>query len=148
MGADVVQMQGSEVYPAMESGVVDGYPWPLWGIGDLGLLEVTEYRVEPGFYNAEIGFIVNERRWESLTDAQREALTEAMIETEDWFIEYRNEVDAEQAGLQDEAGIEVITFSEEENAEMVQTADDAGWAVVMENAPEYGPQIKELTYEE
>ena len=91
---------------------------------------------------------MNERRWNSLTDEQRAALTEAMVETEIWFIEYRNEVDAREAALQDEAGIEVVTFSEEENAQMVRTADDAGWAVVMENAPEYGPRIKELTYEE
>jgi len=148
IGANVIQMQGSEVYPAMESGVIDGYPWPLWGIGDLGLLEVTKYRIEPGFYSAEIGFIMNERRWDSLTDAQRTALGEAMIETENWFVEYRDEVDAAQARLQADAGIEVITFSEEENARMVQTADDAGWAVVMENSPEYGPRIRELTYEE
>lgn len=148
MGANVVQMQGSEVYPAMESGVIDGYPWPLWGIGDLGLLEVTKYRIEPGFYNAEIGFIVNERTWDGLTDAQRTALTEAAIETENWFIEYRNQVDAEQARLQEEAGIEVITFSDEENARMIEIADDAGWAVVMQNSPQYGARIKELTYEE
>ncbi|GGK44065.1 TRAP transporter substrate-binding protein DctP [Salinarimonas ramus] len=146
LGANVVQMQGSEVYPAMEGGVIEGYAWPLWGIGDLGLLEVTEHRVEPGFYNAEISVIMNENSWNGLTPEQQAALTEAMIETEAWFIDYRNEVDAAQRALQDEAGIEVITFSEEENAKMVQTADDAGWAVVIQNSPQYGERIKELTY--
>ncbi len=146
LDASVVQMPGGEVYPAMESGVVDGYAWPLWGIQDLGLLEVTDYRVEPGFYNAEIGVVINLNRWESLTEEQQAVLTEAMIETEDWFISYREMVDEEQRAIQDDAGIEVITFSDEENAEMVQMADDAGWAVVIENSPEYGEQIRDLTY--
>ncbi|MGJ3264561.1 MAG: TRAP transporter substrate-binding protein DctP [Salinarimonas sp.] len=146
LGANVVQMQGSEVYPAMEGGVIDGYAWPLWGIGDIGLLEVTEYRVEPGFYNAEISVLVNERTWESLAPEQQAALTEAMIETEDWFIEYRNQTDASQRALQDEAGIEPITFSEEVNAQMIQTADDAAWVVVIQNSPQYGERIRELTY--
>ena len=44
--ANMVQMSGSEIYSAMESGVVDGYVWPLWGIQDLGLLEVTQCLVE------------------------------------------------------------------------------------------------------
>jgi len=48
-GANVVQMPGGEIYAALESGVIDGYGWPLWGLGDLGLLEVTNYRIEPGF---------------------------------------------------------------------------------------------------
>ena len=146
LGANVVQMQGSEVYPAMEGGVIDGYPWPLWGIGDIGLREVTKYRVEPGFYNAEISVLVNENTWSGLTEEQQAALTEAMIETEAWFIDYRNEVDAAQRALQDEAGIEAITFSAEENARMIETADAAAWAVVMENSPQYGERIKELTY--
>lgn len=148
LGINVVQMQGSETYSAMESGVVDGYAWPLWGIQDLGLLEVTEYRVEPGFYNAEIGLLVNLDTWDELDDAQREALESAAIETEEWFIEYRENTDDAQRALQDEAGIEVITFSEEENRELVQIADDEGWDVILEVSPEYGARLKELTYDE
>lgn len=146
LGANVVQMQGSEVYPAMESGVVDGYPWPLWGIKDLGLLEVTKFRVEPGFYNAEIGFLVNLAAWNGLTDAQRKAMTDAMVETENWFIDYRKTVDGEQRAIQDGAGIKPLTFSEAENKKLVQTADDAGWEVVIRNSPENGQKLKDLTY--
>ncbi|MDQ0314487.1 TRAP transporter substrate-binding protein DctP [Amorphus orientalis] len=146
LGANVIQMQGSEVYSAMESGVVDGYAWPLWGIGDLGLLEVTDYRVEPGFYNAEISVLFNEDKWNSLTEEQQDTLRSSVIETEEWFIDYRNRVDEEQRRLQADAGIEAITFSEEQSQDYVRMADEAGWAVVIENSPELGPQIKELTY--
>ena len=148
LGANVIQMQGSEVYSAMESGIVDGYAWPLWGIKDLGLLEVTDYRVEPGFYNAEISVLFNEAKWDSLTEEQQATLRESVIETEEWFIDYRNRVDEEQRTLQADAGIEAITFSDEESAAYVSTADQAGWDVVIKNSPEFGPQIKQLTYKD
>lgn len=148
LGVNVIQMQGSEVYSAMEGGVVDGYAWPLWGIKDLGLLEVTKYRVEPGFYNAEISILFNENSWNNLSEDQRKILQEATIETENWFIEYRNKIDDAQRAIQQEAGIEALTFSEEESKAFVETADQAGWDVVLKNSPEYGERIKELTFQE
>ena len=148
LGANVIQMQGSEAYAAMESGLVNGYAWPLWGIQDLGLLEVTKYRVEPGFYNAEVSVLLNESKWESLTDVQRNALTDAAKQTEAWFEEYREQVDEEQRAIQSEAGIEQVIFSDELSAEYVQAADTAGWAEIIKNSPEYGLRLKDLAYKD
>ncbi|MCC6009346.1 MAG: TRAP transporter substrate-binding protein DctP [Rhodobacteraceae bacterium] len=146
LGADNVQMAGGEVYSALEGGVIDGYPWPLWGISDLGLLDVTRYRIEPGFYNSEIGIVFNERSWDRLTPEQQDAFERIVIEVEEWFPSYLERVNAEQIALQDEAGIEAITFSEEMNAEMLRIADESAWAEVIRNSPEYGPRLRELTY--
>ena len=54
LGATVVQTAPGEVYTALERGVVDGYGWPTAGIFDLGWHEKTKYRVDPGFYTAEV----------------------------------------------------------------------------------------------
>ena len=148
LGVNVIQMQGSEVYSAMEGGVVDGYAWPLWGIKDLGLLEVTKYRVEPGFYNAEISVLINEKTWDGLSEGQQKVLQEATVETEEWFIDYRNKIDEAQRRIQQEAGIQAITFSEADSKAFVETADKAAWDVVLKNSPENGARIKELTYRE
>lgn len=147
LGADNVQMAGGEVYSALEGGVIDGYPWPLWGIGDLGLLEPTKYRIEPGFYNSEIGVVVNERSWNRLSPEQQETLERVAIEMENsWFPQYLAEVNEEQIRIQEEAGIEVITFSPEINAEKIRIADESAWAEVIRNSPEFGPRLRELTY--
>ncbi|MDQ0314491.1 TRAP transporter substrate-binding protein DctP [Amorphus orientalis] len=146
LGANVVQMPGSEIYSAMESGVVDGYAWPLWGIQDLGLLEVTKFRIEPGFYNSEIAVLVNEDAWSGLDDAQRSVVTQAMIETEQWFIDYRNRVDAQQRSVQADAGIETITFSEEEGRAFRKTANDAAWTVIEERTPDFAAAVKPLGF--
>ena len=58
-GATVVQTAPGEVYTALERGVVDGYGWPITGIFDLGWHEKTKYRVDPGFYSAEVSILIN-----------------------------------------------------------------------------------------
>ena len=49
-----MQTAPGEVYTALERGVVDGYGWPIGGIFDLNWHERTKFRVDPGFYDAEV----------------------------------------------------------------------------------------------
>ena len=77
LGATVVQTAPGEVYTALERGVVDGYGWPITGIFDLGWNEKTKYRVDPGFYTAEVSVLVNKATWDKLTDAQKDVLRKA-----------------------------------------------------------------------
>ena len=60
--------------PALERGVVDGYGWPISGIFDLGWNEKTKYRVDPGFYTAEVSVLINKNSWERLGEAQKNVL--------------------------------------------------------------------------
>ena len=59
LGANVITMAPGDVYTALERGVVDGYGWPRWGIHDLGWQELTKYRFDPGFYDAEVSLTMN-----------------------------------------------------------------------------------------
>src|SRR6476659_3190859 len=77
LGATVVQTAPGEVYTALERGVVDGYGWPIGGIFDLGWHEKTKFRVDPGFYSAEVSILINKTVWDRLTDAQRAVLRKA-----------------------------------------------------------------------
>ena len=74
LGGTVVQTAPGEVYTALERGVVDGYGWPITGVFDLGWNEKTKYRVDPGFYTAEVSVLVNKNTWDRLTDAQKNVL--------------------------------------------------------------------------
>ena len=74
LGATVVQTAPGEVYTALERGVVDGYGWPITGIFDLGWQEKTKYRVDPGFYNAEVSILINKTTLDKLNAAQRKVI--------------------------------------------------------------------------
>ena len=54
MNAAVMTTAPGEVYTALERGVIDGYGWPIHAMFDLNWHEKTKFRVDPGFYNAEV----------------------------------------------------------------------------------------------
>ena len=129
LGATLVRTAPGEVYTALERGAIDGYGWPVQGVLDLGWDEQTAYRVDPGFYQVDVNFLVNLDVWNGLTDAQRAVLEEGAA-----WIEARNAdnvaINAAEAGRQAEAGIETITFDDADAAFWLETAQTEGWAVV------------------
>ncbi len=57
--------------------MVDGYGWPIGGIFDLNWHEKTKFRIDPGFYDAEVSLIMNLPAYQKLSDAQRAYLQQA-----------------------------------------------------------------------
>jgi TRAP-type C4-dicarboxylate transport system substrate-binding protein len=143
LGATVVQTAPGEVYTALERGVVDGCGWPIHGIFELGWQEKTKYRVDPGFYNAEVSVILNKDAWNKLGDAQRKVVTEAgqwlEAEATDWAKHNAAEVDRQKS-----AGIETIAFPAAEAQAYRAKAYAAGWEGIIKQSPEHGPKLKEF----
>jgi len=73
-------------------------------------------------------------------------LRDEAIKAENWFSEFLLEVNEAEIARQTEAGIEGISFAPEAAAEMLKMADQAAWALIIENSPQYGEQIRDLTY--
>jgi TRAP-type transport system periplasmic protein len=144
LGATVVQTAPGEVYTALERGVVDGYGWPITGIFDLGWQEKTKYRVDPGFYTAEVSILVNKAKWESLNEAQREVLRKAGARVEDEAVAYFAQENKKDIERQAAAGIQVIKFEGDVGKVYLDKAYEAGWAGVIRQSPEHGPKLKPL----
>lgn len=133
-----------EVYSLLERGVVDGYGWPISGIFDFSWEKVTKYRVDPGFYSADIHVLMNKDFWDSkLNDEQRKFLTDMMIEQEalNKDVVAFNENEAKK---QAEAGIEIIEMTGDNKEKWLSTAKEAGWEGVIKVSPEHGAKLKEL----
>ena len=114
----MVQTAPGEVYTALERGVVDGYGWPITGIFDLGWHEKTKYRVDPGFYSAEVSVLVNKSVWDKLNDEQKAVLRRPAAEGEaEAPAEFAKE-NAADTERQAEAGIETIKFDEAAREEL------------------------------
>jgi TRAP-type C4-dicarboxylate transport system substrate-binding protein len=143
-GATVVQTAPGEVYTALERGVVDGYGWPITGIFDLGWQEKTKYRVDPGFYTAEVSVLVNKATWEKLTDAQRDVLKKAGARGEAEAVPFFTEENAKDTKRQADAGMQVIKFDGATGKAFLDKAYEAGWAGVIRQSPEHGPKLKEF----
>jgi TRAP-type C4-dicarboxylate transport system substrate-binding protein len=143
MNAQVMTTAPGEVYTALERGVIDGYGWPIHALFDLNWQEKTKYRVDPGFYNAEVSLIMNLDKYKSLTQAQRDYLNrkaEAYEGQNDFWKSYNQN----EAKRQAEAGIQVITFDTATNKAFVEKAKEIGWANAIKASPQYGPELKKV----
>jgi len=143
LNGNVVTTPPGEVYTALERGVVDGYGWPIGGIFDLNWHEKTKYRVDPGFYNAEVSLVVNLDTWKKLTPAQRDFLTKQASGLEaqnDFWKQYADDETKRQA----QAGLKTIKFDTATAKQYVDRAYDVGWAGAIKASPEHGPKLKQL----
>src|SRR5882757_96130 len=144
LGATVVQTAPGEVYTALERGVVDGYGWPITGVFDLGWNEKTKYRVDPGFYTAEVSVLVNKTAWDKLNDKQRAVLRKAGEQAETDAVAIFAEENAKDTKRQAEAGIQTINFDAAAAAAYRTKAYQAGWEGIIKQSPEHGPKIRDF----
>ena len=143
LGATVMQTAPGEVYTALERGVVDGYGWPIGGIFDFNWQERTKYRVDPGFYDAEVSLLVNQDAWRRLSARQREFLltqSRSLENRNDYWKIYAQQETERQA----KAGIQVIRMEGPMAKEYVDKAYEAGWAGIIKNSPVHGPKMRAL----
>jgi TRAP-type C4-dicarboxylate transport system substrate-binding protein len=143
LGATVVTTAPGEVYTALERGVVDGYGWPIQGIFDMNWQEKTKFRVDPGFYSAEVSLIMNLDKWKALGPAQKDVLMKNVIALENANDSWKKAND-DDTKRQAQVGIQVITFDSATSKKYVDTAYDVAWTNLIKASPTYGPQMKKL----
>jgi TRAP-type C4-dicarboxylate transport system substrate-binding protein len=143
LGGTAVTSAPPEVYTLLERNTVDGYGWPARGIFDFSWQKVTKFRIDPGFYNADLQILVNLEVWaKKLNDAQRKLLTDLAMAIEvDTSDKAANDAERKK---QEEAGIKVIKFSPEDEKKYLQVIRDSGWESVLKASPEHGPKLREF----
>ena len=143
LGANVMTTPPGEVYTALERSVVDGYGWPIGGIFDFNWQEKTKFRVDPGFYMAEVSVLMNLDSWKKLAPKQRAYLHKQMLasEAENGFWLRNNEAETKRQAA---AGIQTITFDAATSKQYYDKAYEVGWAGAIKASPEYGPRMKKL----
>lgn len=143
LNATVITTAPGEVYTALERGVVDGYGWPIGGIFDLKWDEKTKYRIDPGFYDAEVSLIMNLPAFNKLTAPQKAYLQKQVValEAENTFwAKYT----AEEVARQQKAGIETIKFDAASSKAFHDKAYQVGWASAEKQSPEIARRFKAL----
>jgi TRAP-type C4-dicarboxylate transport system substrate-binding protein len=143
MGASVMTTAPGEVYTALERGVIDGYGWPIHALFDLNWQEKTKFRVDPGFYNAEVSLVMNLDKYKALPPKVREYLERQALAYEqqnDFWKSYNENEKKRQA----EAGIQTIAFDAATSKAYVEKAKEVGWASAIKSSPQYGEQLKKV----
>lgn len=83
LGATPISRPSSELYELLNGGIVDGALMPADGFGGWRLEDIIKHvvSVPGGLYNASFALVMNEDKYNSLTDEERAALAKVTGET-------------------------------------------------------------------
>ncbi len=138
LNATTASMPATEVYAALEKGVVDAAAWTEIGLMDLKWDEFMKYAVEPPFYNTDIGVIFNKESWDALSPESQELIEQVVIEWEEKSYNDRQEtVKADRAELE-KRGVQFVAMSDEGAAAYLKLAEDAAWGRMETRLQEMG----------
>ena len=148
MGVTTVSIPVPEVYTALERGTVDGLGFPLVGVMDLGWHEHFKYRIDPPFFQTDLVTIVNQAKWDSLSDEAKAVLQDTAIAFElsshDFFQTYQQELDQK---MQD-AGITVIELEGDLGADFAASGYETAWERFASKDEEAAGAFREKFYQE
>jgi TRAP-type mannitol/chloroaromatic compound transport system substrate-binding protein len=135
-GAGVVTLPGSEVYTALERGVIEATDWGTLGMNnDLGYHKIARYPLHPGFHSmpaAEVA--VNMARWNALSPDLKVFMEMA---TRDFAREMVQRIALEDLKAVEQAranNVELVAWTPEERKRFRQVAQQA-WADWAKKSP-------------
>nr|WP_298415436.1 TRAP transporter substrate-binding protein [uncultured Halomonas sp.] len=130
-GATPVNLPGSEVYTALEKGVIDAADYTVFATNyQQGLYEFAPYPSYPGFHSLPmVAVSVNKGEWDSLPDDLKSMLESTVVDMADEMVAKLKELDEEAVEeVRQNPDIEIIDLPDEERAKFRNIAEEE-WAV-------------------
>jgi TRAP-type C4-dicarboxylate transport system substrate-binding protein len=152
LGASPIVMDFTEIFTALESGIIDGAD--ASGLANnvgLGLYDIVKHATYPGFHSMPSDHLAcNKDVWDGLTEAQRRIIDTAWQKLSFQIALLNEKANAEAAAMLQEQGVTLHTWSEEDRAAFRKAAqvawDDWGTrspeaAALLESHKEYLTQL-------
>jgi TRAP-type mannitol/chloroaromatic compound transport system substrate-binding protein len=136
LGAAPVNLPGSEVYTALERGVVDASDWGTLSMNqDLGFHKLAPYPIYPGFHSMPMAdFAVNMDQWDALPDDLKALVEEEVGKFATEMVERNRAADEAVVAQADEHGFQVIDLPKEERRKFREIARGV-WKVYAARSP-------------
>lgn len=137
--AQVIDLPTTDVYAALERGVVDATGWTQIGLIDLKWNEFLNYRIEPSFFSTDLGVIVNLEKWNSLSEESRTILQEEAIAHEKASVEALQAKRDEDFAALEAGGMKVVSLEGDARAAYLAAATSTTWnrmKSLMEDSPQ------------
>ncbi len=144
LGANAVPMPYTELYPALETGAVDGQENPFSNVLNAKFFEVQKYlTVTRHQYNPQI-VLVSKQFWDKLNADEQKVLQDAAIEARDFQRKISREADTKALEEIRATGMQVGELPPEE----LQKLRDAVQPLVEKFTPDIGQDTVSLLYKE
>ena len=137
-GASIASMASSEVYNAMQSGVLDAVNTSSSSFASFRLYEQVACYTPAGDYALWFMYqplIMNKSTFEGLTPEQQAALTAAAEKAQAFYLEEAKKEDAASADVFRENGVEIAEMTAEDFAAWQALAQETAYKAFVEETP-------------
>lgn len=135
-GASISSMPSSEIYTAMQTGVLDAANTSSGSFVSYRLYEQATCLTAPGenaLWFMYEPILISEQSWSRLDEAQQQALIDAGEKAEAYFSEQAAELDQKMIDVFKENGVEVVEMSSEDYQSWLDIAQQSAYKNFAEN---------------
>ncbi|PSJ22420.1 ABC transporter substrate-binding protein [Halomonas sp. ND22Bw] len=137
-GASISSMPSSEIYTALQTGVLDAANTSSMSFVSYRIYEQVSCMTAPGEHALWFMYepiLISERSWQGLSEEQQQALIAAGQAAEDFFAEEAAGLDQAMVDVYEENGVEVVTMSQEDYDAWLEIAKQTSYQNFAENVP-------------
>lgn len=135
-GASIASMPSSEIYTAMQTGVLDGANTSSGSLVSYRIYEQAKCLTAPGenaLWFMYEPILMSKRSFDELSSEQQEALMAAGQKAEDYFFEEAKKLDQDLVKAYEEAGVEVEQMSKEDFDAWLAVAQESSYKEFADN---------------
>lgn len=144
LGASPTTMPFTDVYTALQQGVVDGQESGAFMVYSTNFYDYQPYLTVSNHQYSPVGYFVSDSAWEKLSEGEREILTTTALETAEINREFTRKTTQEALDDMEDEGVEITILSDESLNQFRETNDE-----IIEAAREIaGDEITDLILEE
>ena len=137
-GASIASMPSSEIYTAMQTGVLDAANTSSGSFVSYRLYEQVKCLTAPGDYALWFMYepvLMSKKSWDKLNPEQQQALMAAGQKAEDYFFEEAKKLDSKMEEVFSEAGVEVVSMTAEQAAAWKAIAQETSYKNFANDVP-------------
>ena len=131
LGGSPVVLAPTDVYTALEKGVVDGAAFPNVGIVDMKLSEVSKFYLQPHFGISTLQIFMNTNSFNKLSAEDKKVVLEVGRKVEDIVWRDFDKMVVEEIDLMQKAGMKETRLSKENEAQMGKLFAEGIWELAI-----------------
>jgi TRAP-type C4-dicarboxylate transport system substrate-binding protein len=138
-GASVVSMPSTEIYPSLQSGVINGTLTSAETFVSMRLYEQTKFATVPGKYALWMllqPLVMSKQHWDKLTPAQKKIFDEAAAKSDEYFLKLQQDAVEKMEAAYKKAGAKVHDMTQPEYDQWVALAKETSWKEFGAKSPE------------
>jgi TRAP-type C4-dicarboxylate transport system substrate-binding protein len=147
LGMVPVAIPAPEVALALETGAVDGFGWTTSGVRQQGWSLLAGNVIDLPFFGASnLVALMSRAKWDALTPALRQRLTDFTAAFEPTMLRHFKEAEAKEWAALERSGIRRVKFSAVENKAYLDAAYETEWAYIASRiGPEQTAKLRKMT---